>query len=709
MLKNTTLRRKLWLPPIVGGVFLFFLFAISMWLGSRVDVQLEGLELGRYPSVTFRHDLHDIVERMQWELRDAVAGEDANSVRATDALRDRFLSRVQEEIDNLILAQEDLDGLSEVITDYHAAARTAGIETIAKSGRDPNLNKSWEQARLRLANLDNQLKLEGDSTEQKMLAVLQDVRASESRLAKAHGMFWLLCVAALTWVSWGMASDATSLIERLRDSAAKVADGELSEDNLVFDEADQTRRDEIGQLVRSFSAMRFNLRILVAGAGTAATSVKKGARGLQTFHKELARARMGQEETMSMIDTAVVGIAESIDTIGETMDDISKVAVENSSETEKLESSSAEAAASLESQVGAVDQVASATAELGVSIKKIAENAQFLNRSAAGTAGAVEELGRVTDEVSSRAEDTARVASEFNERSQLGQRKAVAVGKSAAKVQEASSQLVELMDNLSTRLQVVGQINSVIQDIVDETTLLSLNARIVSAQAGTRGKSFAVVAEAIKDLAGRAGKSTDEIRNALTSIQQDAGLASAAVEANVAAVEDGARLSQELASELDRIGDGANRCLENMSEISAACEEQSQGITEVRNAVKQVSSIADQVELGTNEQASATELVHGAVEDMLGSIERIRQASADQRKGTVAIALGATNLADQVEEVSRAMDETRRRGVHIRNGLFEFAMIRDQSRAAAEIVGEEVTDLVDKTKELSAQLESFRL
>ncbi|MCS5619943.1 MAG: methyl-accepting chemotaxis protein [Myxococcota bacterium] len=709
MLKNTTLRRKLWLPPIVGGVFLFFLFAISMWLGSRVDVQLEGLDVGHYPSVTFRHDLHDIVERMQWELRDAVAGEDAHSVRATDALRDRFLSRVQEETDNLILAQEDLDELSEVITDYHAAARTAGIETIAKSGRDPNLNKSWEQARLRLANLDNQLKLEGDSTEQKMLAVLQDVRASESRLAKAHGMFWLLCVAALTWVSWGMASDATSLIERLRDSAAKVADGELSEDNLVFDEADQTRRDEIGQLVRSFSAMRSNLRILVAGAGTAATSVKKGARGLQTFHKELARARTGQEETMSMIDTAVVGIAESIDTIGETMDDISKVAVENSSETEKLESSSAEAAASLESQVGAVDQVATSTAELGVSIKKIAENAQFLNRSAAGTAGAVEELGRATDEVSSRAEDTARVASEFNERSQLGQRKAVAVGKSAAKVQEASSQLVELMDNLSTRLQVVGQINSVIQDIVDETTLLSLNARIVSAQAGTRGKSFAVVAEAIKDLAGRAGKSTDEIRNALTLIQQDAGLASAAVEANVVAVEDGARLSQELASELDRIGDGANRCLENMSEISAACEEQSQGITEVRNAVKQVSSIADQVELGTNEQASATELVHGAVEDMLGSIERIRQASADQRKGTVAIALGATNLADQVEEVSRAMDETRRRGVHIRNGLFEFAMIRDQSRDAAEIVGEEVTDLVDKTKELSAQLESFRL
>ena len=55
------------------------------------------------------------------------------------------------------------------------------------------------------------------------------------------------------------------------------------------------------------------------------------------------------------------------------------------------------------------------------------------------------------------------------------------------------------------------------------------------------------------------------------------------------------------------------------------------------------------------------------------------------------------------------MDETRRRGVHICNGLFEFAMIRDQSRDAADVVGEEVTDLVDKTKELSAQLESFRL
>lgn len=709
MLENTSLRKKLWLPPIVGGVALLALFIVTLWLGWHVDAQLEELEFGHYPSVSFSKDLQDILVRVQLELRDAVAMEDRDEVHATNTLRDSFLARIENEKENPILEPEELDALAALFEAYHASAVSASLEMLSGADLDEGFTEHLEALRERYVSLKDQLEARQIAAEEQMLGVLEAVRVSQARVARAHGLVSIICVAILALVSHGMVSDITSLIERLRASAAKVAAGDLREQDLVFDEREQTRQDELGDLVRSFSAMRFNLRILVAGAGSAASSVRSGARGLDKFHRELALVASAQDATMVEIDSAVAGISKSINTIGTTMEVVSVVAVENSHAAESLEDVANEVATSLDSQVEAVDQVAASTAEMGISTKKIAENAQFLNRSATEVATAVEELGRATDAVSQRAADTAQVANEFNERSKLGQQKAIAVGSNAAKVQQASSQLVGLMDTLGTRLQVVGQINSVIQEIVDETTLLSLNARIVSAQAGTQGKSFAVVAEAIKDLAARAGKSTDEIRNALTSIQEDAGLAATAVEVNAAAVEDGATQAKELASELDRIGEGATRCLDNMSEISAACAQQSQGLSEVRSAVRHVSGIADQVEIGTTEQASASERVHHAVKEMMGFIEQIRQAAANQRMGTVGIAAGATNLAQQVEEVARTLDETKRSGEDIRGGLESFADIRDQSRKAAEVVGDEVTELVDKTKKLSAEIKSFRL
>ena len=58
---------------------------------------------------------------------------------------------------------------------------------------------------------------------------------------------------------------------------------------------------------------------------------------------------------------------------------------------------------------------------------------------------------------------------------------------------------------LGSRIDAIGQIVNVIDDVAEQTNLLALNAAIIAAQAGEQGKGFAVVADEIKDLAERAG------------------------------------------------------------------------------------------------------------------------------------------------------------------------------------------------------------
>lgn len=65
-----------------------------------------------------------------------------------------------------------------------------------------------------------------------------------------------------------------------------------------------------------------------------------------------------------------------------------------------------------------------------------------------------------------------------------------------------------------------------IRDVADETNLISLNAAIEAARAGVHGRSFAVVAEKIRDLAEVSLNNAQEIRQVLTNIHQNIDLVS---------------------------------------------------------------------------------------------------------------------------------------------------------------------------------------
>ncbi|MGN8450300.1 methyl-accepting chemotaxis protein TlpB [Helicobacter pylori] len=91
------------------------------------------------------------------------------------------------------------------------------------------------------------------------------------------------------------------------------------------------------------------------------------------------------------------------------------------------------------------------------------------------------------------------------------------ITESAHTEEELSSKVEQLSHNADD----VKSILDIINDIADQTNLLALNAAIEAARAGEHGRGFAVVADEVRNLAGRTQKSLAEINSTIMVIVQE--------------------------------------------------------------------------------------------------------------------------------------------------------------------------------------------
>lgn len=109
-------------------------------------------------------------------------------------------------------------------------------------------------------------------------------------------------------------------------------------------------------------------------------------------------------------------------------------------------------------------------------------------------------MGASIREISSNANDAARVASEAT---------------------EAARATTDTVEKLGRSSKEIDEVVRTITGIAEQTNLLALNATIEAARAGESGKGFAVVAGEVKDLAAETAKATDEITSKIAKIQED--------------------------------------------------------------------------------------------------------------------------------------------------------------------------------------------
>jgi methyl-accepting chemotaxis protein len=91
-------------------------------------------------------------------------------------------------------------------------------------------------------------------------------------------------------------------------------------------------------------------------------------------------------------------------------------------------------------------------------------------------------------------------------------------------IEESVQKEIEIagrMNQLTSNINDIQNILSIINDIADQTNLLALNAAIEAARAGEHGRGFAVVADEVRQLAEKTQKSLTEINSTVSVIVQE--------------------------------------------------------------------------------------------------------------------------------------------------------------------------------------------
>lgn len=230
-----------------------------------------------------------------------------------------------------------------------------------------------------------------------------------------------------------------------------------------------------------------------------------------------------------------------------------------------------------------VESVNTMRIKMGDAVGQAMEISVTLSDSAANQAASIEETSASLDEIASM---TRQNASNTTEANQL----MLAAKQAIHKANESMSELTKSMKEINSASEQTQKIVKSIDEIAFQTNLLALNAAVEAARAGEAGAGFAVVADEVRNLALRA---TESAKNSSSLIGDIVGK-----------VKGGEHLVHETNAVFEQVTTSSQKVVELMAEISAASQEQSQGIDQVNTAIAGLSTIT-QTNAGNAEQLSA--------------------------------------------------------------------------------------------------------
>ncbi|WP_121453983.1 methyl-accepting chemotaxis protein [Acidovorax sp. 106] len=253
------------------------------------------------------------------------------------------------------------------------------------------------------------------------------------------------------------------------------------------------------------------------------------------------------------------------------------------------------------------DGVATASSE-------IAQGNSDLSSRTEQQASALEETAASMEELASTVKQNADSARQANQ---------LAVNASTVAVQggDVVGQVVNTMKVINESSKKIADIISVIDGIAFQTNILALNAAVEAARAGEQGRGFAVVASEVRNLAQRSASAAKDIKILIDN--------------SVTEVARGTTLADQAGTTMTEVVLAIRRVTDLIAEVSAASNEQSQGVAQVGEAVSQMDQVTQQNAALVEESAAAANSLSTQAQQLQQAVAVFKLAGSSYQAAAV--------------------------------------------------------------------------
>ena len=441
--------------------------------------------------------------------------------------------------------------------------------------------------------------------------------------------------------------------EELREDVEKMAEGDLR----IFRPIPTTQDERMHDFSVTLLVLNARLRQIVDKMINEVGSVSHTSEQVVDLSRNLLKSGQHQSSASETASEAMSEINAAIIRIAEAAESLNALGITASSAALQL-------TASIEEVTRNFVQVGTYAKDTQMSMKNMVHGMQEMedagNKLIAASRDAdvsMQNMHISISEVTQRAAESKQLAERASTSATTGGQVVNEVVFSMNQIAQAFESASEVIVNLARSSEQIGEILNVITQVADQTNLLSLNAAILSAQAGPHGKGFAVVADEIRKLSNRTSASVQEIEKVISRVRVEMKEAVSSMEAGKVRLTEGLEKSGKASEALDDILKTASTARERVLAITEASLEQIEAESEMQKANATIQDRVDQITRIIREQTKGSHDVNSKAEQTLGLLRNVEKGMKEQTHGAKEVSSIVEHLSVIIQDIHRATAE----------------------------------------------------
>lgn len=265
---------------------------------------------------------------------------------------------------------------------------------------------------------------------------------------------------------------------------------------------------------------------------------------------------------------------------------------------------------------GAMDEIAKGVGQQALDAERCLEKTAVLSEKILSTSEKVKEMGVLANGTHKMIQEgTAQMQNLTVQAEETGQ---------------ITGLLSEQIGNLNQKMNSIQSLIDAIDEISDETALLSLNASIEAARAGESGRGFAVVADSIKKLADNSKVSSDEIRKVIVDInsvfdetQEVFAKVGEMVENQESTVKATQEMFNEMKTNMDKLLDNISHSVKDMNEMDSNRNDTLASIQSISAVSEETAASAENITVTVGNQTLQVEQLSDVMEELENKMKEL--------------------------------------------------------------------------------------